>query len=103
MESDRKSRVKAICQESTNYLRVIASTAVAMSGYQAVSSLTAAAIRLALIGAIEAQRLIAGAMPLIQDSSAAAVEVDEPIRSFIPLAEVAVALHGASGRRLFSN
>jgi urease accessory protein len=78
-------------------------TAVAMSGYQAVSSLTTAAIRLGLIGAIEAQRLIAGAMPLIRESGAVAVKDDEPIRSFIPLAEVAVALHGATGQRLFSN
>lgn len=78
-------------------------TAVAMSGYQAVTSLTTAAIRLGLVGAIEAQCLIAGAMPLIQETGAAAVKDDEPIRSFIPLAEVAVALHGATGQRLFSN
>lgn len=78
-------------------------TAVAMSGYQAASSLTTAAIRLSLIGAIEAQRLLAGAIPLIQDASAAEVKDDEPIRSFIPLAEVAVALHGTTEQRLFSN
>lgn len=77
--------------------------AVAMSGYQAVSSLTTAAIRLGLIGAIEAQRLVAGAIPLIQDIGAAAVKDDEPIRSFIPLAEIAVALHGTTEQRLFSN
>ncbi|MGE0008165.1 MAG: urease accessory protein UreF [Parvibaculaceae bacterium] len=78
-------------------------TAVAMSGYQAVASLATAAIRLGLIGAIEAQRLIGEAMPLVRASGAIPVADDEPIRSFVPMAEVAVALHGASGQRLFSN
>lgn len=78
-------------------------SAVAISGYQAATSLTTAAIRLGLIGAIEAQRLIAGVMPLIRVLGAADVADDEPIRSFVPQAEVAVALHGAGGQRLFSN
>lgn len=78
-------------------------TAVAISGYQAATSLTTAAVRLGLIGAIEAQRQIAGVMPLVQASAATDVAIDEPIRSFVPLAEVAVALHGAAGQRLFSN
>lgn len=78
-------------------------TAVSMSGYQAAASLTTAAIRLGLIGAIEAQRLITRAMRLVESASATPVADDEPIRSFVPLAEIAVALHGASGQRLFSN
>lgn len=78
-------------------------TAIAISGYQAAASLATAAIRLGLIGAIEAQRHVADMLPLIEAAGALPVEKDEPIRSFVPLAEIAVALHGASGQRLFSN
>ncbi len=78
-------------------------TTVGISGYQAAVSLTTAAIRLGLIGSIEAQHLIAGVMPLVQAQGAIQVADDEPIRSFVPLAEIAVALHGAIGQRLFSN
>ncbi len=78
-------------------------TAVSMSGYQAAASLATAAIRLGLVGAIEAQAEIARALPLIAAASARPVADDQPIRSFVPLAEIAVALHGAAGQRLFSN
>lgn len=78
-------------------------TVVAISGYQAVSSLTTAALRLGLIGAIDAQRMITGVLSMIQELGAVAIRDDEPICSFIPLVEVAVALHGAKGQRLFSN
>ncbi|PSJ65183.1 urease accessory protein UreF [Kumtagia ephedrae] len=78
-------------------------TAVAISGYQAAASLATAAVRLGLVGAIEAQAELARMLPLIETGSAAPVADDEPIRSFIPLAEIAVALHGAAGQRLFSN
>jgi urease accessory protein len=80
-----------------------ATAAVAVSGYQAAASLATAAIRLGLIGAIEAQIQIAGVLDLIDVASAAPVADDEPIRSFAPLAEIAVCLHGATGQRLFSN
>jgi urease accessory protein len=78
-------------------------TAVAISGYQAAASLATAGVRLGLVGAIEAQAELARMLPLIETGSAAPVADDEPIRSFIPLAEIAVALHGAAGQRLFSN
>ncbi|MFU0504717.1 urease accessory protein UreF [Pseudaminobacter sp. NGMCC 1.201702] len=78
-------------------------TAVAMGGYQMVASLATAAVRLGVIGAIEAQAAIGRALPLIEAASAAPVADDEPLRSFTPLCEIAVALHGASGQRLFSN
>jgi len=78
-------------------------TSVAVSGYQVVSSLATAAVRLGVIGAIDAQAAITQALPQIQAACSVAIADDEPIRSFIPLAEIAVALHGASGQRLFSN
>jgi urease accessory protein len=52
---------------------------------------------------IEAQTLLGRALPIIADVSSAPVADDAPIRSFTPLAEIAVALHGSSGQRLFSN
>lgn len=78
-------------------------TAIAISGYQAAASLATAAIRLGLIGAIEAQRHVADMLPVIEAVAAMPISEDEPLRSFVPLAEIAVALHGVSGQRLFSN
>lgn len=78
-------------------------TSAAVSGYQMVSSLATAAVRLGVIGALNAQAAITQALPQIEAACTVAIADDEPIRSFIPLAEIAVALHGASGQRLFSN
>ena len=78
-------------------------TAALMSGYQAAASLTTAAVRLGLVGAIEAQILLNRSLSLIEEYSGAPVADDEPIASFVPLAEIAVATHGSSGQRLFSN
>jgi urease accessory protein len=78
-------------------------TAVAMGGYQAAASLATAAVRLGLVGAIQSQALLAKALPVIAEVSSTLVADGEPLRSFTPLAEIAVALHGSSGQRLFSN
>lgn len=78
-------------------------TAALMSGYQAAASLTTAAVRLGVAGAIEAQVLLARSLSLVETFAGIPVANDEPIRSFVPLAEIAVAMHGASGQRLFSN
>ncbi len=77
--------------------------AVSISGYQAAASLATAAVRLGLIGAIEAQAVVATMLPLIDAAAQRSVADDEAIRSFAPLAEIAAALHGAAGQRLFSN
>ncbi|MEO5325987.1 urease accessory UreF family protein [Mesorhizobium sp. CC13] len=79
-------------------------TAVAIGGYQTVASLATAAVRLGVIGAIDAQKVVAQTLPAIQAAARRAVIDDEPLRSFTPLCEIAVALHGvATGQRLFSN
>ncbi|WP_395446161.1 urease accessory protein UreF (plasmid) [Aminobacter sp. UC22_36] len=78
-------------------------TAVAIGGYQMVASLATAAVRLGVVGAIDAQAVIARALPRIEAATSKVVTDDEPLRSFTPLCEIAVALHGASGQRLFSN
>lgn len=77
-------------------------TAVAVGGYQAVSSLATAAIRLGLIGAIEAQACVARALPLVAAAAERPVADDEGLASFVPLAEIAIAMRGG-GQRLFSN
>ena len=78
-------------------------TAVAIAGYQAAALLTTAGLRLGLIGAVEAQRLLGHALSIVCDLSASPVADNEPIRSFTPQSEIAVALHGSGGQRLFSN
>jgi urease accessory protein len=78
-------------------------TAVAIGGYQMVASLATAAVRLGLIGAIDAQASIARALPEIEAAGCRPVADDQALRSFTPLCEIAVAMHGASGQRLFSN
>lgn len=77
--------------------------AASMSGYQAAASLSTAAIRLGLIGAIEAQAILTSALPVIAAICREPVAADEPIRSFNPLTEIAVAFHRDGGQRLFSN
>lgn len=78
-------------------------TAVAIGGYQMVASLATAAVRLGLIGAIDAQASMARALPAIEAAARRPVADGEALRSFTPLCEIAVAMHGASGQRLFSN
>jgi urease accessory protein len=78
-------------------------TATLISGYQAATSLTTAAIRLGLVGAIEAQRVLDKILSLVETAAALPVANDEPLRSFVPLTEIAIAMHGAGGQRLFSN
>ncbi len=78
-------------------------TSILMSGYQAASTLTTAAVRLGLVGAIEAQALLSRSLSLVDRMTDVPVADDEPIRSFVPLTEIAVATHRAGGQRLFSN
>lgn len=77
--------------------------AVAISGYQAAASLTTAAVRLGLVGAIEAQMRLREALVAIDESTAQLVADGESLRSFAPLSDIAVTMHGSDGQRLFSN
>jgi urease accessory protein len=78
-------------------------TALAVSGYQAVASLASAAVRLGVVGAIEAQARIAAVLPLVALACAEPVADDQPFEAFVPLTEIAVSLNHSSGQRLFSN
>ncbi|MGO4685026.1 urease accessory protein UreF [Hyphomicrobium sp. 2TAF46] len=86
-----------------NSLEIDEEDAVLMSGYQSAASLTTAAIRLGLVGAIDAQSYLTRIIPVIAKASDSPVSRNEPLRAFIPLSEIAISLHGTTGQRLFSN
>lgn len=78
-------------------------TAAVMSGHVAVAGPAAAAVRLGLVGAVEAQAAIARVRPSLAAIAIRPVADDEPFSAFQPLPEIAVARHGETGLRLFSN
>ncbi len=78
-------------------------TVVAISGYQCISNITAAAVRMGLVGAIDVQRIIKRLLPIITVESRREVAVGELISSFVPLSEIALCLPNKSGQKLFSN
>jgi urease accessory protein len=77
--------------------------AIAMSGYGLMSALATAAVRLGLIGAIEAQRMVAALLPLVADAAATPVADDERMSSYTPFAEIAAMRHARQATRLFFN
>lgn len=78
-------------------------TAVHMGAYQCLSSLFTAALRLGLVGALEAQGMLSAALSGLVRMALPEIADDQPLTSFTPLAEIAVMNHGRSGQRLFSN
>ena len=79
------------------------SEAAGMSGYTLVAGLMAAAIRLGAVGALEAQAMTTRLLGTVEDMATAPVADDQPLSSFVPLAEIAAMRHGESGQRLFAN
>ncbi len=79
--------------------------AVAISGYQTVSGLASAAVRLGRIGAIDAQAVVRDVLALVEACSA----LPEPtgpgvaFSSFVPFIEVAAMRAAGSDLRLFAN
>lgn len=78
-------------------------SAVTVSGYQCIMALATAAIRLGIVGAIEAQCIVGRTLPVVAETSPGDIGDDDRLSSFVPLAEIAVLLHGRSEQRLFSN
>jgi urease accessory protein len=76
-----------------------------IAGYQAVTGLASAAVRLGAIGAIEAQTIIQEALPILADVLARPVPPGLAIElcSFAPLVDIAALRAGSSAVRLFSN
>ncbi|MCC6982087.1 MAG: urease accessory protein UreF [Bauldia sp.] len=77
--------------------------AVAMSGYGLVSGIALAAVRLGLIGALDAQAIVASVLPLIADRAAELVADDQSFAGFAIHAEVAAFRQARAATRLFSN
>lgn len=77
--------------------------ALAMSGYVFLTGLTGAAVRLNLIGALGAQRLLRDLLPEVEAAAAGAVPADAAMTAFTPLTEIAIMQGGQDGARLFSS
>ncbi len=73
------------------------------SGYSVASGITAAAVRLGAIGALEGQKALSGCLPLIEQLAAEPVPVDGELASFLPFLELAAARHARADLRLFAN
>ncbi|MFD6319356.1 urease accessory protein UreF [Methylorubrum thiocyanatum] len=81
-------------------------TASSVSGYLFASGLTSAAVRLGAIGAIEAQRSLSGALPLIAallEHAVAEPEGEIVLTGFTPLIEIAAMRQAQAELRLFAN
>ena len=81
-------------------------TASSVSGYLFASGLTSAAVRLGAIGAIEAQRSLSGALPLIAallEHPVAEPEGEIVLTGFAPLIEIAAMRQAQAELRLFAN
>lgn len=79
------------------------STSIAAAGYAAVAAIATAAVRLGHIGAIDAQSVIANALPLLAELAATPPPEHTPIEGFLPLLDIAAARHARAGVRLFAN
>jgi urease accessory protein len=73
------------------------------SAYGVASGVTAAAVRLGAIGALEGQKVLRGCLPLIDTLVAHPVPDDAELSSFMPFLEIAAARHARANLRLFVN
>ena len=73
------------------------------SAYSIASGVTAAAVRLGAIGALEGQKVLRGCLSLIETLVAQPVPEDAELSSFIPFLEIAAARHARADLRLFAN
>jgi urease accessory protein len=77
--------------------------AVALSGYGFAAGIANAAVRLGLVGAIEAQRILASLSADIAQVADAYVPFDAEMEGYTPFADIAVIRHQRQTSRLFSN
>jgi urease accessory protein len=73
------------------------------SAYGVASSVTAAALRLGAVGALEGQKVLRGCLPLIDALVAQPVPDHAELSSFVPFLEIAAARHARADLRLFVN
>jgi urease accessory protein len=67
------------------------------------TGLVSAALRLGVLGHVDAQRVLAGLQAALREVLAAAAPEPEQAASFIPMAEIAVMRHETQDLRLFAN
>jgi urease accessory protein len=87
-------------------LQISLQEAVAISGFQTVTGLVSAAVRLNALGAINAQAIIRDMLPLIADLARETISIERgsvALTSFSPLLDIAAMRGGNSNLRLFSN
>lgn len=73
------------------------------SAYITVSGAISAAVRLGVVGALQAQAVMNDCLPLIDELSAAPVPDDARLSSFVPFLDIAVAHQAQANLRLFAN
>jgi urease accessory protein len=73
------------------------------SAYGVASGVTAAAVRLGAIGALDGQKILRGCLPLIDTLVARPVPDDAGLSSFVPFLDIAAARHARADLRLFAN
>lgn len=84
-----------------------ARSALAASAYGVAAGMTSAAVRLSLIGAVEAQRCLGATLPLLAQLLGEAGDGDgltcDDFESLTPMLDIATMRHATSDVRLFSN
>ncbi|GAN80320.1 urease accessory protein UreF [Acidocella aminolytica] len=78
-------------------------TALAVSAHSAAQSLGSAAVRLGIIGALDAQTALQKIQPWLAEILAAPIPPVDEIGSFTPLADIAMMRHPFQQQQLFSN
>lgn len=73
------------------------------SAYGVASGVTAAAVRLGAIGALDGQRALRGCLPVIDTLVGQPVPDDAELSSFLPFLEIAAARQARADLRLFAN
>lgn len=76
--------------------------ATAVSGYSTAAGLIAAAVRLGLIGAMEAQSVLAASLATVAELSSP-IEAAAQIETFMPWVDVAASRHARAHLRLFAS
>ena len=80
-----------------------AATALAVSAYTMAQALCTAAIRLGLIGHLDAQRTLARIRPRMVQLAAQGQGGLDDISTFVPVSDIAMLRHAGQAQRLFSN
>jgi urease accessory protein len=84
-------------------LRIDETNATAMAGYQFAAGQTQAVVRLGIIGALDAQRILTDIRGDIAAAPAEPVPADAVLEGFSPLLEIAAMRHVRQETRLFGN